>query len=162
MSEPRIIIEPQFSVERRSLGRRACSLPPRPDFLLIHFIESRIESISTGSSLLVNPHQMLQLAPSRGRSEVLLVRLAPELLIETAARLRLYRTGSNLLFRQPAPFLTMDERLRTALKAMSGELAGGAAGWREVVGSLVNQLAVYLLREHINVRRSDEIELSRA
>src|SRR6266545_758946 len=98
MSEPRIIIEPQFSVERRGLERRACSLPPQPDFLLVHFIESQIEGISTGSSLLVNPHQTLRLAAGRGRSEMLLVRLAPELLIETATRLRLYRTGANLLF----------------------------------------------------------------
>jgi len=161
MSEPRIIIEPQFSVERRSLERRACSLPPQPDFLLVHFIESQIEGLSTGSSLLVNPHQTMQLPSGRGRSEVLLVRLAPQLLIETATRLRLYRTGANLLFRQPAPSLAIDQRLRTALEAMSSEMAGGAAGWREIVGSLINQLAVYLLREHINVQRSDEIELSR-
>src|SRR2546421_1118175 len=162
MSEPRIIIEPQFSIERRGFKRRAFALPPQPGFLIVHFIESRIEEISTGSSLLVNPHQTLRLAPGRGSSEILLVRLAPELLIEIAARLRLYRMGANLLFRQPAPYLTVDERLRAVLEAMSAEIASGAAGWREVIGSLINQLAVYLLRAHINVRRSDEIELSRA
>ena len=162
MSQPRLFIESRFSVERRDFQPRACELPPPPDFLLIHFIKSRGESIPTGASLLINPHQTLRLAPVRGRSEALLVRLAPELLIETATRLRLYRTGANLLFRHPAPALTTDPSLQIVLEAMSRELESGAAGWREVMVSLVHQLAVYLLREHINVRRSDEIELSRA
>src|SRR5881396_3303599 len=101
MSAPRVIIEPQFSVERRNLGRRVFELPPQPNFLVIHFLESQIEEVPTGSSLLINPNQALRLMSSPGHSEALLVRLAPELLIETATRLRLYRTGANLLFRQP-------------------------------------------------------------
>jgi AraC family transcriptional regulator len=161
MSEPRIVIEPRFSIERRNLQRRAYDLPPPPDFLVIHFLKSQIEAIPSGSGLLLNPNQAIQLATGRGRSDVLLVRLAPELLIETAARLRLYRTGANLLFREPAPSLTTDQQLRAVLEAMSSEMAGDTAGWREVIGSLVSQLVIYLLRKHINVHRSDDVELSR-
>ena len=143
------------------LLRRALELPVQPAFLLIHLLRSQIEAIPTGASLLVNPHSVVQLAPSRGRSELLLVRLAPELLIETAARLRLHRTGAHLLFRRPLVPLVEDGRLREVLESMASELEGGVAGWREMVSSLVSQLAVYLLRAHINVQRSDEIELSR-
>ncbi|MCG3145291.1 MAG: HTH-type transcriptional activator RhaS [Gammaproteobacteria bacterium] len=40
-------------------------------------------------------------------------------------------------------------------------MESGDAGWREVIRSLVNQLAIHLLRAHINAQRSDGIELSR-
>jgi Transcriptional regulator containing an amidase domain and an AraC-type DNA-binding HTH domain len=91
----------------------------------------------------------------------LVVRLAPALLVETASRLRAYRTGLNLLFRAPLTPLTGDAKLRATLEEIASELEGGDAGWRELIRSLVNQLAVYLLRAHINAQRSDEIELSR-
>ena len=91
----------------------------------------------------------------------MLIRLAPALLIETASRLRMYRTGLSLRFRAPLAPLTDDAKLRAALESIASELESGDAGWREVIRSLVNQLTVYLLRAHINAERSDEIELSR-
>ncbi|MGH9939715.1 MAG: helix-turn-helix domain-containing protein, partial [Blastocatellia bacterium] len=119
-------------------------------------------NLPSGESLLANPNQSVQFAPSRGQSELLLLRLAPALLVETAARLRMYRTGLNLLFRAPLTPSTGDAKLRATLESIAAELESGDAGWREVIRSLVNQLAVYLLRAHINAQRSDEIELSRA
>lgn len=89
------------------------------------------------------------------------MRLAPGLLIETAARLRLGRTGFELRFRQPLVPITDDARLRDLLEAMLAEMEGGQTGWREMIAASINQLAVHLLRAHINVQRSDEIELSR-
>lgn len=158
---PRIVIESNFSIEQRRLPRRVNELPPQPDFLLIHFLESQISNLPSGASLLVNPNQPIQLANNRQRTELLLVRLAPGLLVETAARLRLHCEGSHLVFRQPLTPLIDDDRLRGALESIAGELEGADTGWREVIRSLVNQLAVYLLRAHINVERSGEIELSR-
>src|SRR5215813_11610747 len=157
----RILIESDFSVERRVLARRSTGAIAQPDFLIVHFLESRIPDIPPGASLLANPNQAVRFAPGRGASELLLVRLAPALLIETASRLRLYRAGLNLLFRSPLMPLTGDAKLRATLEAIASELDGGDAGWREVIRSLVNQLTVYLLRAHVNAQRSDEIELSR-
>jgi AraC family transcriptional regulator len=158
---PRIVIESNFSIERRSLTRRASELPPQPDFLLIHFLESQIPNLPSGASLLANPNQPISLANNRQRTELLLVRLAPALLVEAAARLRLHREGSHLVFRQPLTPLIDDHRLRGALESIASEMESADTGWRDVIRSLVNQLAVYLLRAHINVHRSDEIELSR-
>jgi AraC family transcriptional regulator len=157
----RILIESDFSIERRVLARRSTGLPSQPDFLLIHFLESRIPNLPPGASLLANPNQAVQFAPGRGHIELLLVRLAPALLIETASRLRMYRAGLSLLFREPLTPLAGDSKLSATLEAIASELESGDAGWREVIRSLVNQLTVYLLRAHINARRSDEIELSR-
>jgi AraC-like DNA-binding protein len=157
----RILIESDFSIERRVLARRAMELPPQPDFLLVHFLESRIPGLPSGASLLANPNQTVQFATGRGHSELLLVRLAPALLVETASRLRMYRAGLNLLFSAPLTPLTGDAKLSATIEAIASELEGGDAGWREVIRSLVNQLTVYLLRERVNAQRSDEIELSR-
>jgi AraC family transcriptional regulator len=159
MSQPQILIEPSFAIERRILNRNEHELPPRPDFLMVHFPAI---SSACGFSLLANPDQSVALSPERRRGEILLIRLAPGLLIETAARLHLYSTGAHLLFRSPLIPISDDAQLCNALASIRAELENGAAGWRDVIRSLINQLTVYLLRAHINVQRSDEIELSRA
>jgi AraC family transcriptional regulator len=156
-----IVIEPRFSLERRTVVQRALELPVQSGYLLLYFLQSRIEGIASGATLLVNPHQKVSLAASCGGSDLLLVRLAPELLLEMATRLRLGRQGVNLLFRQPLSPITDDRQLSNTLESLNRELVEGEAGWREVIGSLVSQLAIYLLRTHINVQRSDELELSR-
>lgn len=156
----RLLIESGFSVEHRVSTRSNFELPAQPDFLLLHVLNSQLSTLKSGVSLLANPNQALQLKLDRRKNALLLVRLKPELLIETATRLRLYQTGAHLLFRSPLEPVS-DEKLRQALESMAAEMENGAAGWKEVINSLVHQLSVYLLREHINVRRSDEIELSR-
>jgi AraC family transcriptional regulator len=75
--------------------------------------------------------------------------------------LHMHREGMHLLFRSPLALVNDDLRLRGALDSIAKELETADAGWREVIQSLVHQTAVYLLRAHINVQRSDEIELSR-
>lgn len=157
----RLFVEPNFSIEHRVVTRRDFDLPPLPDFLLIHFLASEIPDLKSGASLFLNPNQPARLALDRKQTELLVVRIAPALLVETATRLRLNRSGSNLLFRSPLTPVTDDSRLRGSLEAIAGEMESGAAGWREMVRTLVGQLAVYLLRGHINVHRSDEVELSR-
>ena len=149
--KPALIIEPNFSVERRALSRRATELPAQPDYQLVYLPVD-------GALLLLNPHTTMTLAARRGA--LLLVRLTPQLLIETATRLRLLQTASQLLFRQAGQPIN-DARLRATLDALTNELENGAPGWREMIASGVQQLCVYLLRQHINVQRSDEIELSR-
>ncbi len=162
MSQHRIIIESNFSIERHSLKGGARELPPQADFTLLHFLRSNIAGLPSGASLLANPNQSIPLSHHLRRCELLMVRLTPHLLIETAARLRMYRTGSHLLFRKPLILVTKDPRLRSNLESIAREMENGERGWREVIHSMIDQLSVYLLREHINVQRSDEIELSRA
>jgi AraC family transcriptional regulator len=160
MSQPRVIIEPDYVIERRGLQRRSFALAPQPHFTLAHFIASTTENIPAGASLLVNPHESWQFTGGPGACDLLLVRLAPEPLIETAARLQLYRTGSQVLFRGALTPVN-DALLRYLLGQIADEIANASPGWREVLGSLVNQLTIHLLRSHVNVKRSEEIELSR-
>lgn len=157
----RLLVEPEFSIEQRVVVRREFYLSSLPDFLVLHLLKSEVPNYESGTSLFANPNQPARLSLDRKQNQMLVVRIAPTLLIETAARLRLYRAGSNLLFRLPLTPLTGDARLRGVLESIASELENGAAGWREVIRAQVKQLAVYLLRAHINVQRSEEIELSR-
>jgi AraC family transcriptional regulator len=159
MQQPRILIEPRYSVERRALRRDAAELAAQSAYLLIH-LPAGASDLPARATVLANPNQSLRVS-REGRGEALLVRFAPQLLVEAAARIRLHPTGANILFRQPLVPLTDDERLHATLSAIQDELSEGAEGWREVIGSLINQLVVYLLRSHVNVHRSEEVELSR-
>lgn len=151
LSYLRIFVAANFSLERRSLSRRVTP-PPHADFQLLYWLDE-------GATLLVDPNQQIQ--PKRARADALLVRLAPELLIETATRLRLARAGFALRFRRPLVPITDDARLRALLAAMLAEMEAGQTGWREMIAASIHQLAVHLLRVHLNVQRSDEVELSR-
>jgi AraC family transcriptional regulator len=144
----RLILEPNFTLELRGSQRRGFEVMGQAAYLLLHALET--------NCVLLNPNESLHL-PKR-KAEWLLLRLSPPLLIETATRLKLYRTGSNLLFSHSQ---TNDPKLQTLLTAMRSEMLEGAAGWREVIQSLVQQLVVHLLRAHVNLKRSEELELSR-
>ncbi|MFN7946553.1 MAG: helix-turn-helix domain-containing protein [Blastocatellia bacterium] len=159
MKAPRILIESGFSVEQRPLNRKAIEITSQSGYLLV-CVRGSQQPEPAASCTLLNPGQAIRLS-SASSDELLLIRFAPQLLLETAARLRLHPTGAHLLFRQPLVPVTDDKKLNEVLRTISAELTEAAAGWREVIGSLISQLAVYLLRAHINVHRSEEVELSR-
>ncbi len=161
MQSLRIIVEPQFSIEQRVLNQRSSDLSAQSGYLLIHSLNLLSEKFPAHASLLLNPNQTIQLAAGHSCNDLLLVRLTPQLLLEAATRLRLHCTGAHLLFRHALTPITDDKNLSAVLNGIQHEISEGAAGWREMIRAQVNQLAVYLLRSHINVQRSDEIELSR-
>jgi AraC family transcriptional regulator len=148
MAASRIIIEPEFALELRAANRRGLDVLGQAAYLLMH--------TPAAECFLLNPNENLRLPKSE--SEWLLLRLSPPLLIETATRLKLYRTGSNLLFSQSH---SHDPKLQAMMSTLYHEMLEGAAGWREVIHSLVQQLVVQLLRSHVNLKRSEELELSR-
>ena len=156
MTNTRIITESQFSIELRTVQRRGLAAFGQSGYGVIHLLKAT--GYPEHTSFLINPNETASLRKSDGQTELLVVRLTPHLLIETATRLKLYRTGSNLLFSHAT---IQDQKLSAVFAAIHHELLEGAAGWREIVRSLVNQLAVYLLRSHINLKRSEELELSR-
>lgn len=154
MALPRIVIEASFSIERHRIEAHAVDITSPIEHILAFLRES-------GSVLLANPREQLSVRASGEAEDLIIVRLAPVLLMETAARLRLHRVGAHLLFRQTLEPLEAGARLRTLLQTIEDEIAEGAPGWREVIGSLIQQLSIHLLRAHVDVRRADDVELSR-
>lgn len=160
-NQPRVAIESLFSVERWPLSRGATEISSQSGYLLVCCTDLLPPTPSDPVCQFLNPNQSLRLAAARHPRELLLIRLTPQLLIETAARLRLHPAGAHLLFRHSLTPITEDAKLSATLQVMREEMTEAAAGWREVIASLVNQLAIHLLRWHVNVQRSDEVELSR-
>lgn len=144
----RIILASNFALELRAPNQRGVEVLGQAAYLLLQAHEAKC--------FLLNPNESLRMPKSE--AEWLLLRLSPQLMVETAMRLKLYRTGSNLLFSHSQ---TDDPKLQTVLTGMRSEMLEGAAGWREVIQSLVQQLVVHLLRAHVNLKRSEELELSR-
>ena len=147
MPASRIFIDSNFSLELRPSNKREVELIGRSAYSIFH---------GANSCLLLNPSETILLP--KNNSELLVIQLSPNLIIETATRLKLFRTGSNLLFSNVS---STDKKLTSVLDQIQNELLESATGWREVVRSLVNQLVVQLLRSHLNLKRSEELELSR-
>jgi AraC family transcriptional regulator len=80
-------------------------------------------------------------------------------MLDAAARTGLVGAGALASFRKHV--VTGDERIARIARDLAGELTRAEAGQEMVIAALMEQLIVHLLRQHSNVRRSDELELSR-
>lgn len=148
-----VLREAQFSLEARP--RTAHTVAAQTNYLIVVPCPAAPD---TTTSWLINPQETIALPSTNHVTQVLRVQLAPAFLIESATRLKLFRTGSMLLFKHAN---TDDPRLAATLQAMQRELTEAASGWRDVLRSLLDQLTVYLLRSHLNLQRAEELELSR-
>jgi AraC family transcriptional regulator len=114
--------------------------------------------LGEASALLVDPGRAA-VAASREETELLTLRLSPAYVLDLAVRLRLTISGASVMFRYER--VENDERLARLASDLTDELKEEEAGQEVVITALVEQMLVYLLRHHANVRRSDEMELSR-
>jgi len=115
--------------------------------------------VSGAAALLASPGDSLS-ASGSGAAEYVLVRLSPVFVADSAARAGLARTDSVVAFRTRS--VAGDERLARLGRDLAEELREEAAGQGLVVGALVEQALVHLLRRYANLRRSAHLELSRA
>jgi AraC-like DNA-binding protein len=122
-------------------------------------VEAESGEISGGAALLAAPGDALS-AASAGAAEFVLVRLSPLFVTDCAARAGLARSELVVSFRARA--VVHDERLARLARDLSEELREEAAGQGLVVGALVEQALVHLLRRYANLRRDSHLELSRA
>ncbi|PYS84689.1 MAG: hypothetical protein DMF67_04005 [Acidobacteria bacterium] len=174
---------PNFAVHYRAGRRLRWSAGPRTDYaaLLLLGGQMRWQSlndvteesgsvsasssvsasgvVSEGSALLAAPGDSMS-AAANGSAEFILVTLAPLFVLDCAARARLARSDSVVSFRAHA--VERDERLARLARDLAEELLEESAGQELVVGALVEHALVQLLRRYSNVRRSENLELSRA
>jgi AraC family transcriptional regulator len=123
--------------------------------------EVRVDSgmIEGGGALLATPGDSLQ-ASCAGRAEFVVVNLSPVFVLDAAARARLTRSDSVVIFRTRS--IENDERLVRLARDLAEELLEEAAGQELIVGAIVEHALVHTLRRYANVRRSEHMELSRA
>lgn len=138
----------------------------RSDYALIFPLRGRLQASVAGaefelreaSALLVNPGSTA-VATGREETECLMLTLTPAFVLDLAVRLRLTLSGASVVFSPER--VEGDERLAQLAADLSNELVEEEAGQEIVITAQVEQLVVHLLRHHANVRRSDELELSR-
>ncbi|MFL6256294.1 MAG: helix-turn-helix domain-containing protein [Pyrinomonadaceae bacterium] len=99
-------------------------------------------------------------AASDAAAEFVLIQLSPLFVTDCAARAGLARSDMVVTFRERA--VRGDARLARLARDLAEELREEAAGQELVVGALVEQALVQLLRRYANLRRSAHLELSRA
>ncbi|HEX8557148.1 MAG TPA: AraC family transcriptional regulator [Pyrinomonadaceae bacterium] len=121
--------------------------------------EAESGEVAAAAALLSAPGDSLA-AASAGAAEYVLVQLSPVFVADCAARAGLARTDLVVTFRARA--VAGDERLARLARDLAEELREEAAGQGLVVGALVEQALVHLLRRYANLRRSAHLELSRA
>jgi AraC family transcriptional regulator len=110
------------------------------------------------TALLLDPGGAAE-ATSREETETLTLTLTPAFVLDLAVRLRLTLSSATIMFRSYK--VERDERLSRLARDLADELSAEEAGQDVVITALVEQMLVHLLRHHANVRRSDELELSR-
>jgi AraC-like DNA-binding protein len=114
---------------------------------------------SAGAALLAAPGDDVS-AASAGAAEFVLLTLSPVFVLDCAARAGLARSELVVGFRTRE--VSGDARLARLAQDLAEELRVEEAGQELVVGALVEQALVHLLRRYANLRRSPHLELSRA
>jgi AraC family transcriptional regulator len=161
----RVFVRPQYALHYRRAARAIWMSEARADYvallLLAGSLPGRVGELSVElgerGALLLDPGAA---ASVRGRNaEYLSLTLSPSFVLDAAARTGMVGGGAAVGFR--ASVVTRDERLARLARDLAGELAHAEAGQEMVIAALMEQLVVHLLRHHTNVRRSDELELSR-
>jgi AraC family transcriptional regulator len=160
---------PHLLVHRRGGRRLRWTSEARSDYAALFLLEGRLRwetsegdeggELGAGGALLSSPGETIN-ATCAGRASFLSLTLAPVYVLDCAVRARLVRADAFVNFRPRA--VSGDERLARLARDLSEELSEEAAGQELVVGALVEQTLVHLLRRYANVRRSDQLELSRA
>jgi AraC family transcriptional regulator len=115
--------------------------------------------INEGAALLSAPGDALS-AASAGPAEYVLINLSPIFVMDCAARAGLARSELVVTFRARA--IKGDARLARLARDLADELRVEEAGQELVIGALVEHALVHLLRRYANLRRSAQLELSRA
>jgi AraC family transcriptional regulator len=163
----RVFLRPSYAVHYRRAPRIRWASEARSGYAalflldgkLLYDIGGRAGEISAHGALLLDPGVAAS-ARSRTATEYLALALSPSYVLDCAVRTRLVRAGaSGIAFR--ASVIDRDERLARLARDVADELMQEEAGQEMVIAALMEQIAIHLLRRHSNVRRSDELELSR-
>ncbi len=156
---------PQYSIYYRRLKKLEWVNEARSSYAVLQLLSGDLRvSVSGGIGPLL-PNQSLLLEPSLEASasgqivELLLLILSPVFVMDHAIRMRLLGPGATLAFR--LSIVERDERLVHLSESLAKELIEKQPGREIVIAALVDQVVVQLLRQYSNMRRSEDLELSR-
>lgn len=159
-------MRPQYALHYRRAARVAWTSEARADYVVLFLLSGKLPGRVGETPVEIEKHGALLLDPGATASatareaEYLSLTLSSSFMLDAAARTGLVGATATVSFRTTV--VKRDERLARLTLDLAGELQQKEAGQEMVIAALVEQLIVHLLRHHSNVRRSDELELSRA
>jgi AraC family transcriptional regulator len=159
------VSRPQFTARRTMT--RFCEFEPHSHaaFTVTAVLAGRIEAsagenefeLSAGEVALINVGQTHS---GRARGvDFVSIGISPALVNELVAEIGLARATPEIVFRASR---AKDDTIIQTARRMANEIAEEKLGHGAMLDTLVRQLAIYLLRSHLTVRKSAQIELSRA
>lgn len=161
----RFFVCPQYSIYYRRQKKFEWKGEGQADYQLLVLLTGNLSLASAGETASLAERQSLLLNPGSAESvsgkavELLQLSLSPAFVTDHAVRMHLLGTGAMVLF---AKSIVEDVRLREWAKSLAVELNEERPGGQIVIGALAEQILVHLLRNYANIRRSHELELSRA
>lgn len=161
----RFALRPKFSV--RHTATAGCEFQPHshPAFTVTVVLAGRMTATIGGCTLELSGGDVALTNVSQSHSahavevEFVSICISPVLVNELAAEIGLMRASADICFRSN---LTFDETLMRFAREIVSEMAAEQVGSAVMLDALVGQLVIHLLRCHLTVRKSDQIELSRA
>ena len=157
----KVFVSDRYSLVLRRARSPRLSFEPRPAYLVLFVLRGVLKlgdsELAPPAALLAAPGDALE---ARARdAETLALALAPAFLLDAALRARLTRDDALITFRERT--VTDDHRLAQLADSLAAELRDEEAGREIMLDALAEQTAVHLLRRHANIRRTDELELTR-
>ncbi|MGI8918284.1 MAG: AraC family transcriptional regulator [Pyrinomonadaceae bacterium] len=162
----RFFVCPLYSVYYRRQKRFEWNSEAHAEYEIILLLEGKLtvnsagatEELLKGQSFLLNPPASCALS---GKAvELLQILLSPTFVSDHAVRMHLLGTGAMVVFAQDR--VAGDARLQEWGQSLATELKEARPGGAIVIAALVEQVLVHLLRHYANMRRSHDLELSRA
>ena len=161
----RFFVHQQYSIFYRGSKKFHWQDDVRSEYAVFFLLDGELSYQVAEESGTINRNQFLLLEPSTAattsgsNAHIVLVNLSPSFMLDFVLRMRLAGPGGNITF--PQKVVRKDQRLTELGKSLATELASDSAGQEIVLAATVEHLAVHVLRNFSNMRRSDELELSR-
>lgn len=162
----RFFVCPQFSIYYRRQRRFDWIGETQSDYQLIFLLSGTLLIESLGAKTSLPQGQSLFLNPGSGERifgkaiELLQLSLSPAFITDHAVRMHLLGTGAMVSF--PQSIVKDDFRLREWAVSLATELKEERPGGEIIIKAITEQILVHLLRSYAKVRRSHELEFSRA
>ncbi|HEY1403905.1 MAG TPA: helix-turn-helix domain-containing protein, partial [Pyrinomonadaceae bacterium] len=169
-AKDKIFVHEHYAIHYRRAGRALWAGEARPAYAALFVLGGRVhwqagEAVGARGGE-VRESGLLVAAPGEavnargGKVETLALSVAPAFVLDCAVRARLTRDDARITF--PAQAIEHDARLARLARDLADELRAAETGHELIIAALIEQILIQLLRRYASIRRTDELELSRA
>jgi AraC family transcriptional regulator len=161
----KIFLQPQYTIHYRDVHRADWHCDAVIDYTILFLLQGSLgyqlgnkeDTIQSDDILLINPG--IVASASGDDIQYLQLTLSPSFLFDSAIRIQFIHTGSTVCFK--TNLIQQEMKLSRLVINLVEELEEKDAGQEIIIGSIVDQIVIHLLRHYSNAKRAEELELSR-